>query len=69
MLYEESTGQGLDTFRRGVGTEKGLGLSLNFFRDLFNSSTELELTLLRARILLKKTEKTKKFITIANKRV
>ena len=69
MLYEESVGQGLDTFRRGVGVEKGLGLSLNFLRDLFNRGTEPRLTLLRAGTLLKKTEKTEKFVTVTNKRV
>ena len=69
MLYEESAGQGLDTFRRGVSVEKGLGLSLNFLRDLFNRGTELRLTLLRAGTLLKKTEKIEKFITTTNKRV
>ena len=69
MLYEESAGQGLDTFRRGVGAEKGLGLSLNFLRDLFNRGTEPRLTLLGAGILPKKTEKTEKFVATTNKRV
>ena len=49
--------------------EKGLGLSLNFLRDLFNRGIELRLTLLKARILLKKIKKIEKFITITNKRV